>query len=230
MLMLNKKFAVQAVAIAALAVVGSASHAALTVVTSLAAFNAGSVLQGTDTYAGLSITGSTPSPITRSAGVYGYTATAVLPGTTEPSSVFFGAGTTADPWLSTNLATDAILFNNFTGGSLPGGGITSIGGNFFGSDINGGFRLGDIIVTATDSTGATLTQTIVGAQTTSFLGFISNARITSLTVTSVSPDANGLIVWPTIDNLVLAVPEPGTYALMLAGLAAVGAIARRRKA
>jgi hypothetical protein len=220
--MLNKKFAVQAVAIAALAVVCSASHAALTVVTSLAAFNAGSVLPGTDTFTGFNITGVTPSPITRSAGPYSYTA--------DVESGFFGAGTTANPWLSSNIATETITFGSFSGSSLSDGGITSIGGNFFGSDINGSFRLGDIIVTATDSTGATLTQTIVGAQTTSFLGFISNARITSLTVTSVTPDANGLVVWPTIDNLVLAVPEPGTYALMLAGLAAVGAIARRRKA
>ncbi len=218
--MLNKKFAVQAIAIAALAVAGSASHAALTFVTSLAAFNAGTALQGTDTFNGFSITGVTPSPITRSAGPYGYTA--------DVEGGFFGAGTTANPWLSINLAGDTITFGSFTGGTL--GGITSIGGNFFGSDITGSFRLGDIVVTATDSTGATLTQTIVGAQTTSFLGFISNARITSLTVASVTPDANGLVVWPTIDNLVLAVPEPGTYALMLAGLAAVGAIARRRKA
>ena len=36
---------------------------------------------------------------------------------------------------------------------------------------------------------------------------------------------------PTLDNVVLtAVPEPGTYAMLLAGLAAVGFVAKRRKA
>ncbi|MCB1995276.1 MAG: PEP-CTERM sorting domain-containing protein, partial [Rhodoferax sp.] len=35
--------------------------------------------------------------------------------------------------------------------------------------------------------------------------------------------------WPTVDDLtVAAVPEPGTYAMLLAGLAAVGFVARRR--
>jgi hypothetical protein len=33
-----------------------------------------------------------------------------------------------------------------------------------------------------------------------------------------------------MDNLTLAVPEPQTYAMLLAGLALVGGVARRRQA
>ena len=53
--------------------------------------------------------------------------------------------------------------------------------------------------------------------------------LSSLTVSAVQ-GANPL--WPTVDNLTLAtaVPEPGTYAMLLAGLGVVGFIARRRRA
>ena len=217
--MFSKKFALQALAVAALAVSASASHAAFTLVTnSLSAFNAATFAPGTDTFTGFNITGSTPSPITRSAGAYGYTAAA-------STSSFFGAGTTANPWLSTNNALDSVLFNTFTGGGASG--IKGIGGNFFGSDITGSFSSGNITLVAVDSLGATSTQIITAATVGSFLGFVTNGVITSLTLSAVQ-GVNPL--WPTADNLVLAIPEPGTYALMFAGLAAVGAMVRRRKA
>ena len=209
------------IALAALVASTAPAQAAITVYTTLAAFTAATTAPGTDTYTGLSIIALTPSPIIRTAGTYGYTAS--TPGG------FFGAGTNANPWLSTNTATDTMTFNTFTGGS------NGVGGNFFGSDIGGAFAAGNITVVATDSSGS-VTQTIVGATTGSFLGFLSTTAVTSLTVTSVQV-AGATPLWGTVDNLVFAkrpgvvqgaVPESSTWLMMVAGFGLVGGAMRRR--
>lgn len=209
------------IAIAALVASTAPAQAAITVYTSAAAFAAATTAPGVDTYAGFSITGSTPSPITRTAGAYGYTGTV-------STTTFFGGGTTANPFLSTNTATDTMTFNAFTGG------VEAAGGNFFGSDLAGSYALGDITITATDGSG-TVTQTIVGATTSSFLGFVSSGPLTSVTVTSVQPV--GAFLWPSLDNFVLAkraavvvpqVPESSTWFMMIAGFGLVGGAMRRR--
>jgi hypothetical protein len=213
-----KSFAMKAVVAASLFVAATASFAGPTLYTSAASFAAATTAPGVDTYTGFSISGSTESPITRTAGAYTYSAAA-------STSSFYGAGTTADPWLSTNRAADSITFSSFSAG------VNAVGGNFFDSDINGAFLLGDISLTATDSTGST-TFVLTNAQTSSFLGFVSAGSITSLVVSAVQRDGP---LWPTVDNLtlakaaVVAVPEPETYALMLAGLGLLGVVARRRK-
>ena len=203
-------------ALAALLASAGVSHAAITVVTSLAAFNAATSAPGTDTFAGLSIIVQTASPITRSAGQYAYTAS-------SSTGRFFGGGTTANPFLSTELAESTITFNAFSAG------VRGIGGNFFASNISGLFAPGDVTLSTTDSSG-TVTRTIIAATVNSFLGFVSDGPITQMTLISVQPSSGGFL-WPSTDNVVLAaaVPEPGTYGLMLAGLGVCGFMARRRR-
>jgi PEP-CTERM motif len=226
-----KSFLIKPLAAVALIVMAGASQATITVYTSLAAFNAASSAPGTDTFAGFPLLDITPGPITRTAGPYSYTADA------GPIGGFFGGGTAADTTLTTNSFGDTITFNGFTTG------VAAIGGNFFGANIRGLFLPGDVTLTATDSSGS-VARTITNATTSSFLGFVSTGSITSLTLCSVQLSlgrcsgptdvTEAPFLWPALDNLVLAktvaaIPEPSTYALLLAGLGAVGFVARRRR-
>jgi hypothetical protein len=164
----------------------SAAQAAITVYTTQAAYDAAISAPGTDTFNDISITGTTPSPLNRTAGAYTYTATTV--------DSFFGAGSPADAWLSTNLAADPITLGSFAGGTVRG-----VGGFFFTSDIAGAAATGDITLAVTDSLGATANVTITGTTPASFRGFVSDGTITSVVVSAVQAGP----IWPTINDLTL---------------------------
>lgn len=204
---------------------GAQAQAALTVYTSQAAFDAAvaalmPALSGTDTFDDLVAGANLGSgPLARAAGGIGYNASAG-----PDSDILYGAGSPSDAWLSTNIATDTLSFDGFA----PG--VFAAGMNLFNSDIAGAFlRRGNITLTATDSEGSSsATISLLQMSTASFLGFISTTEISSLDVTSAARRAT---VWPTVNNLTLAsaVPEPETYLMMLAGIAAVGFVAGRRR-
>lgn len=204
------------------------AHAALTQFNSLAAFNAAIANAATDTFNDLLLpcpTGNTLSLI-RAPGSYGYKAQLVGQGTS-----FCGPGG-SDQWLSTDLAGDSISFTTFTGG------VHAIGGFFFNSDFNFNAQSGrSVTVTAVDGDD-TEAAVLANTNSSSFLGFISDGLITSLTVTANNTSTVGSLTWPTVNNLILGqrpaiddnpnpAPEPTTMALV--GLAALALASTRRR-
>jgi hypothetical protein len=191
----------------ALLCAAAGAQADITVYTSQAAFLAAVSAPGVDTFDDLTVNKYSET-LHRAAGSYTYDAYA--------SAGLWGAGGTAgDFWLSNDTRTVPIVFSNFSGG------VNAFGGNFFASDLLGGYTTGNVVLTAID--GSVLTYSLKGATTADFLGFVSSAPLAAVTL-----GTDGGEYWPTANNVVLAVPEPATYGMLLAGLGFVGVMARRR--
>jgi len=207
-----------AASVVALASAGAAS-ATITIYTDEASYLAAISDAGVDSYDDLALT-SLGTSLNRTAGSHSYTVSA--------SNQLYGAGSGSDHWLSTNTATDPILFSNFSAG------VVGFGGLFFTSDISGFYMPGTVTLTVEDA-GQELAYSIPGSTTSSFVGFVSSTGILNVTLAATQPQSG--FAWPTANNLTLGaaaaapvVPEPATWAMMIGGFALVGAAMRGRVA
>jgi hypothetical protein len=196
-------------AAAVLLCAAAAAQADITVYTNQADFLAAVSAPGVDTYDDLTIANYGES-LTRNAGAYTYN---VYSGT----GLYGAGGDGGDFWLSNNRRTNPIVFSNFSSS------VSAFGGNFFGSDVFGQYLVGNVILTAID--GSVVTYNLDNAATTDFLGFVSTTPLAAVTLGT----DGGAGYWPTANNVVLAVPEPATYGMLLAGLGFVGLMSRRRR-
>lgn len=139
---------------------------------------------------------------------------------TDSGNLFFGFDALGSLYLSTT-SPSVITF------SLPNGGVSAIGGFFFGASIEDQFAAGDFVISLSDGTTYNLLSTDLGS--TPYLGFLADIgvpfewmRITSST--------GG--VYTGVDNVVVGqavIPEASTYALCLGGLALGFVLWRRRR-
>ncbi|MEP7100203.1 MAG: PEP-CTERM sorting domain-containing protein [Burkholderiales bacterium] len=207
------------VAFAALLTTSGVALADPTAYTTQASFLAAISAAGVDSFDDLDYTTTLATPLSRTAGAYSYTASA------DPQGLFYPTSADGiDVWLSPYNNTDTVTFSNFSAD------VRGVGGFFFGTNSSGVLTaVSSLTITATDADGST-TEFLLDPSTTSFLGFVSTSALTSLTVTSGQELTYATINDLTLGAAVAAVPEPETYALMLAGLGLVGWMARRHKA
>jgi len=187
---------------------GASAQAAITVYTSQADFLSHTSAAGTDTFDDLRVQ-SYADTLYRTAGTYTYQAY-------SGTGLWGAGGTDGDYWLSNNDRRNPIVFSNFSGS------VSAFGGYFFPSDVFGQYTAGSVILTAID--GTVSTYNLADANTSSFLGFVSDTPLSSVVL-----GTDGGQYWPTANDVVLAVPEPATYGMLLGGLALVGVAARRRR-
>ena len=109
------------------------------------------------------------------------------------------------------------------------GNVSAFGGNFTVTDATTSFLRASVTVTATDSLGASLSQTYTPASETvgSFRGFTTTGFFTSIVVSATSATGR----FNAADNVIVGraapVPEPASFAVL--GLGAIALLRRRKR-
>lgn len=190
------------------------------------AFNSAVWTKVDDNFSDLGSNQFFPDPIARNFTPFSWSVAAAFE--SGPANLFTisGQGDPAPVWLTTDLLASTI---NFTGFSSK---VDAFGATFFLTDFPGnvGYNV-DLFLTATFASHTqsyTITPQPWDAQP--FVGFIAKGE--QLLSISISADNGSTALWPTIADVSVAstslVPEPGTSAMFLMGVALLGAALTRR--
>lgn len=195
----------------------SASTAAVTVFNTQASFLAATTDPYLETFDSL-ISGPPSALVTLdfASAPYAYQAT-------QSGTRFFtitNTPTVGDRWLSSNSVNTTITL------TFANNNIFAVGGNFFATDNAGAFRSGGFQLQVNGESPEVINPTSAN----SFIGFVSDDPITTLTIAPTS-----FITYTTVNDFIVggaasaeAIPEPAST-MITATLLAAGLMARRRE-